>query len=154
MYREVKMHVPEKVHEKLKHLVGRDKPMPVKVDIQEGDDVLLLTPGQMIQIQDAKNKGKKSITLRFSRKQVKANIEHEGGFLSALLAMATKALPSLLTGLATGVIGGLAEKAISKSGNEYFLENEGAVLPRYIWSRVGACICPLCRMMKITMACG
>ena len=72
------MHVPEKVHEKLKHLVGRDKPMPVKVDIQEGDDVLLLTPGQMIQIQDAKNKGKKSITLRFSRKQVKANIEHEG----------------------------------------------------------------------------
>ena len=125
MYREVKMHVPEKVHEKLKHLVGRDKPMPVKVDIQEGEDILLLTPGQIIQIKDAKNKGKKSITLRFSRKQVKANIEHEGGFLSALLAMATKALPSLLTGLATGVIGGLAEKAISKSGNGLFFGKRG-----------------------------
>ena len=65
------MHVPEKVHEKLKHLVGRDKAMPVKVDIQEGEHILLLTPGQLIQIQNAKNAGKKSITLRFSRKQVK-----------------------------------------------------------------------------------
>ena len=142
MYREVKMHVPEKVHEKLQHLVGRDKAMPVKVDIQEGEHILLLTPGQLIQIQNAKNAGKKSITLRFSRKQVKANVEHEGGFLSTLLAMATKALPTLLTGLATGVIGGLAEKAISKSGTGY------------IWSKGAGSICLLYHMMKITMACG
>ena len=51
--------------------------------------------------------GKKSISFCFSRKQVRANVQHEGGFLSALMAMAAKALPTLLTGLASGVIGGL-----------------------------------------------
>ena len=52
-------------------------------------------------------------------------VEHKGGFLSTLLAMATKALPTLLTGLATGVIGGLAEKAISKSGSGLFFGKRG-----------------------------
>ena len=35
------------------------------------------------------------------------------------MSMATKVLPTLLTGLASGVIGGLAEKAISKGSGLY-----------------------------------
>ena len=119
MYRPVKVHIPEKVHEKLKALLVQDKAMPVKIDLIDGDDILLLTPGQIIKMEYAKKLGRKSMTLRFSRKQIRANVKHEGGFLTALMSMATKVLPTLLTGLASGVIGGLAEKAISKGSGLY-----------------------------------
>jgi len=115
----VKVHVPRNIHEKLKSLVAQDKIMPVKIDLMDGDDVLLLTPGQIIKMENAKNVGKKSIIFRFSRRQVRANVQHEGGFLGALMAMAAKVLPTLLTGLASGVIGGLVEKALSKGSGLY-----------------------------------
>ena len=57
MYRPVKVHVPEKVHEKLKSLVAQDKVMPVKISLEEGDDTLLLTPGQIIKMESAKQAG-------------------------------------------------------------------------------------------------
>ena len=116
MYQAVKTCVPVKVHRQLRDMVTKDKAMTVKIQLVEGDDVLLLTPGQIIKFENAKNEGKKEISLRFSRKQVKANLRHEGGFLGTLLSMAAKVLPTLLGGLATGVIGGLTEKAISGSG--------------------------------------
>ena len=125
MYQSIKVHVPERVHEKLKSLIAKDKVMPIKIDLKEGDDVLLLTPGQIIKMKNAKMEGKKSITLRFSRKQIQANVQHEGGFLSAILSVASKVLPTLLTGLASGVIGGLAEKAIGKSGSGLYLGKRG-----------------------------
>ena len=43
MYKPVKVHVPEKVHEKLKSLIVKDKVMPIKINLQDGDDILLLT---------------------------------------------------------------------------------------------------------------
>ena len=76
-------------------------------------------------MRNAKNEGKKTIILRFSRKQVRANVEHEGGFLSAIMSIASKVLPTLLTSLASGLIGGLAEKAITKSGSGLFLGKRG-----------------------------
>ena len=88
MYRSVKVHVPGDVHEKLKSLVAQDKEMTVKIDLVDGDDILLLTPGQIINMANAKSDRKKSINFRFSRRQVRANIQHEGGFLGALMAMA------------------------------------------------------------------
>ena len=115
----MKVRIPEKVHEKLKSLVSQDKKMPVKIDLVDGEDVLLLTPGQIIKMEDAKRAGKKSMIFRFSRRHVRANVHHEGGFLGALMSMAAKVLPTLLTGLASGVIGGLAEKAISKGSGLY-----------------------------------
>ena len=115
----MKVHVPEELHDKLKSLLAEDKVMSVKIDLRGGDDILLLTPGQIIKMEQAKNNGKSSIIFRFSRRQVRANVRHEGGFLSALMAMASKVLPTLLTGLASGVIGGLAEKAITKGSGLY-----------------------------------
>ena len=123
MYKAVKVHVPESVHEKLKNFIVLDKGMPVKIDLQEGNDILLLTPGQIIKIQNARNLGKKSIILCFSQKQVQANVQHEGGFLSAMMSVASKVLPTLLTGLASGLIGRLAEKAITK-GSGLLLGNK------------------------------
>ena len=150
MYKPVKVHVPKKVHEKLKSLIVKDKVMPIKINLQDGDDILLLTPGQIIKIRDAKIEGKQSIILRFSRKQVQANIKHEGGFLSAIMSVASKVLPTLLTGLASGLIGGLAEKAISKSRKGLFQckgrtrartlqadsnRNRIQNIPRHFWER-------------------
>ena len=41
------------------------------------------------------------------------------------MSMASKVLPTLLTGLASGLIGGLAEKAITKSGSGLYLGKRG-----------------------------
>ena len=56
------------------------------------------------------------------RKQVTANVEHEGGFLGMLAGLAAKALPSLLGGLATGLVSGAVEKAV---GSGLFLHKNG-----------------------------
>lgn len=117
MYTPRKVHVPEEFHEKIKSMVTRDKPMNIKIDLlREGDDTLLLTPGQLIKIERAISSGKKAILLRFSRKQVRSNVRHEGGFLGMLAALAARVLPTLLGGLATGLISGGVEKAISGKG--------------------------------------
>ena len=55
----MKVYVPENVHEKLKSLVAQDKVIPVKIKLKEGNDTLLLTPGQIIKMENAKNAGKK-----------------------------------------------------------------------------------------------
>ena len=66
MYKPVK--VPEKVHEKLKSLIVKDKVMPRRIDLQEGDGILFLTPGQIIKTRDSNLEVKISIILCFSRK--------------------------------------------------------------------------------------
>ena len=143
MYRPVKVHIPENVKEKLKLLVSQDKAMPVKIGLKEGDDLLLLTPGQIIKMENAKNAGKKSIIFRFSRRQVRANVQHEGGFLGALMSMAAKVLPTLLTGLASGVIGGLAEKAISKGSGLYLGKRGRGVTKIHLVEGGGLYLSPL-----------
>ena len=54
MYKEVKVHIPKEFHEKLKSLLVQDKPFPVKINLIDGEDVLLLTPGQIIKMENAK----------------------------------------------------------------------------------------------------
>ena len=126
-YTPIKTKVPENWHTKIKTLITEDRRViPVRVNLgEEGEDVLLLTKGQLIKMEDARKSGKKHIVLRFSRKQIRANSSHEGGFLATLISMASKILPTLLGGLATGVIGGLTEKAISSSGSGLFLSKRG-----------------------------
>ena len=41
------------------------------------------------------------------------------------MSMASKVLPTLLTGLASGLIGGLAERAVTKSGSGLYLGKRG-----------------------------
>ena len=59
---------------------------------------------------------KSSITIKLSKNQVEANVKHKGGFIGTLLGLASKVLPTLLGGLATGLISGGIEKAIGGSG--------------------------------------
>ena len=103
----------------------QDRPLGVKLNLtKDGDDVILLTPGQLIKIERAITAGKKVLTIRMSRKQVQANVKVEGGFLGTLLSLASRAIPTLLGGLATGLISGGVERAI-KGGNGLFLGKRG-----------------------------
>ena len=124
MYSRHHLHVPEKYHERIKNAVTQDRPLSIKIDLTKGgDNVVLLTPGQVNKIQKAIFEDKKDLTLKMSRKQVKKNVEVEGGFLSMLLRLATKALPTLLGGLATGLLSAGVEKAVK--GNGLYLGRKG-----------------------------
>ena len=119
MYTPTKVIVPEKTHEKLTEAVQAGRPTSVRIELhsdQSPEQTLLLTDGQLIKIERAILLGKRSISLHMSRKQLQANIKHEGGFLGMLAGLAARLLPSLLTGLATGAVSGAVEKAIGGDG--------------------------------------
>ena len=88
-----------------------------------GDKTLLLTKRQIAKIERAKGM-KKDVLLRLSKRQLKANVKYKGGFLSLLAGLAAKVLPALLGGLATGVVSGAIEKAMTK-GDGLYLHKQG-----------------------------
>ena len=51
-----------------------------------------------------------------SRKQALKNLGYEGGFFSALLGLAIKALPTILAGQSSRVLSGVVEKVITGNG--------------------------------------
>ena len=60
MYSQVTVNVPKKFHPRIKKAMTQDRPLAVKLNLsEEGNDVLLLTPGQMIKIHKAVSEGKK-----------------------------------------------------------------------------------------------
>ena len=125
MYTQLDVHVPVKFHERIKEAVKQDRSLGVKIHLHDEPNASIwVTPGQLLKIQKGVIAGKKSLTIRMSRRQVKDNLKREGGFLSALLSLATKALPTILTGLAGGVLSGVVEKAV-KGGDGLFLGKRG-----------------------------
>lgn len=118
LYKPTKVNVPETFHDKLKVAIGQTgKAISVKIKLDgEQQHTLLLTRGQIEKLERARMIGKKSATVRFSRKQVQVNVKHEGGFLGILASLAARVLPSLLGGLATGLVSGAVEKAVGGSG--------------------------------------
>ena len=124
MYSPMDVNVPEKYHNRVKAAVTQEKPLAIKVNLKnEPNATILVTPGQMLKIKRGMSVGKNVLTIRMSLKQVKANVKHEGGFLATLMKLAKKALPTLLGGLATGLLSGTVERAIS--GNGLFLGKKG-----------------------------
>ena len=137
LYTPIKVDIPEKVHEKLKLAIRRDNgAVSIKINLQNanGEQTLLLTRGQIGKIERARLIGKKSLSIRLSRRQVRMNLKHEGGFLGMLIAALAAALPSILSaaasaapaliaGVATGALTGAIEKAIS--GNGFYLHKNG-----------------------------
>ena len=119
MYTPTKVVVPEKTQEKLTKAVQAGIPTSVRIELhsdQSPEQTLLLTAGQLIKIERAIVLGKRFISIRMSRKQLQANMKHEGGFLSMLAGLAARVLPSLLIGLAYGAVSGAVEKAIGGDG--------------------------------------
>ena len=98
MYNPIKVDIPEKYHERIKkNVLQKDGKVSIKVILDnDGNHTLLLTNEQIKKLQAAKDKGQKSITVRFSLRQVEANRKHEGGFLGLLASLAATAIPALL----------------------------------------------------------
>ena len=60
MYSQVKGHVPKNFHHHIKNTITRDRSLVVKLDLtKDGDDIILLTSGQLVKIHKALLEGKK-----------------------------------------------------------------------------------------------
>ena len=131
MYTPVKVSVANGQREKLKAAITAQKAVSIKIDLryaavgEEGQDTLLLTRGQITKLEKAKIKRRSSKVIRMSRKQIQMNSSHTGGFLGLLAALAAKALPILAKGVASGLISGGVNKAISGSGDGLYLFKSG-----------------------------
>ena len=116
VYHPVNVHVPVKAHEKLMKAVTKAGPVSVKLDLMaKPQDKIYVTWGQQKKIEEAVARGRKELTLRFSVRQARHNVQSEGGFLSAIMAAATRFLPAILAGLVAGSAGQEVE------GNGMFL---------------------------------
>ena len=124
MYKEYEVYIPEKEKKKLQVALRKKKKTTLKIQLNnsafEGEkERLLLTKKQIKKLE----KSKKKVSIIMSGRQVKANIKYEGGFLSVLAGLAGRALPTILTGLSSGLLSGLVEKAVS--GNGLYLQKGG-----------------------------
>ena len=130
LYTPVKLTVAEGQMEKLK--ASMNKPfLSIKIRLKNaknqavGEHTLLLTRAQIESVERARAKGRQTFkTLRFSRNQVKKNMMHQGGFLSFLSGLASRALPVLAKGLAKGFLSGAAN-GVLKGGDGLYLFKRG-----------------------------
>lgn len=119
MYTSMKVNVFTDQYDKLKNAIAHQKSVSVKLNIQDDGGqhhTLLFTGSQIAKIKRSKLIGKRQVTIRFSKRQVMANVHHQGGFLGMLAGLAAKALPSLLGGLATGLVSGAVKRAVAGDG--------------------------------------
>ena len=126
LYTSVKLTVAKDQLEKLKSSLNKPF-VSIKIRIKShkdgGQHTLLLTRAQIASIEKVRANGHRRYkTIRMSKQQVKKNITHEGGFLGFLGALASKALPLLVKGLATGLISGAAHKMINGGDGLYLFK--------------------------------
>ena len=125
MYVQYKVNVSENQVDTLKDVVRLKKGETLcfpKGGIR-GDHVLLLTPVQINRLDRAQVEGRRA-RIRMSARQVAKNVRYTGGFPGMLASLAARAmpldsrvLPNILSGLATGLLSGGINKAISGSGD-------------------------------------
>ena len=121
MYVQYKVNVSENQLDTLKDDIRLKKGVALCFP-KGGDHVLLLTPAQINRLEKAEVQGKR-IQIRLSAKQVARNVSYTGGFIGMLASLAARALPlvaralpTLLSGLTTGLLSGGINKAISVKG--------------------------------------
>ena len=119
--------ISEAQKRKLQKLIKRGskvKPVVLRLKNKEldGEHTLLLTQNQLKKLERAR-RFKHGVTIKMSSRQVKVNTRAEGGFLSILASLASKVLPTILGGLATGLVSAGVEKAVK--GHGVFLNKKG-----------------------------
>ena len=86
------------------------------MDANGGGKHVFLTHLQIQRLERAKLIEKPTLNIHLSKKQVKAKVQHNGGFLRMLAGLAAKAQPALLGGLTISLVSGTVEKAVSGHG--------------------------------------
>ena len=122
LYTPTKVAVAADQLEKLKREIsngGKKNYVSIKIQLKnkQGHSVmaeqhtLLLTRAQIASIEKVRSNGNRRFkTVRMSRQQVAKNVSHHGGILGFLASLASRALPALAKGLATGLLGGVAQQ--------------------------------------------
>ena len=123
MYTLVKLNVFTDQHDNLKNAVTHQKAASIKLNLEDnsgdGRHALLLTHAQIAKIERAKLIGKRKVSIHLSKRQVQANVKHQGGFLGMLAELAAKALPPLLKGLTSGLVSRDIKKVVGGDGLYY-----------------------------------
>ena len=93
----------------------------------DDEHTLLLVQAQIDSINRVRSLGKRSFkSIQLSKYQIQKNISHQGGFLSFLTVLASKALPMLAKCLAGGFMTGIADQVLrKKSGDGLYLFKRG-----------------------------
>ena len=69
MYKLIDVHVPQKYHKRIKCAITQDRPIAVKINLQEEPNATILaTPGQLTKIKRSVAANKNVLTLRISKK--------------------------------------------------------------------------------------
>ena len=93
MYTSTKLTVFDDQHDKLKNAIAHQKHISIKFDLDHsvGEYTLFMTRGQIAKIERSRLIGKRNVTIHLSKRQVKASVQHQGGFLGMLDGLASKA---------------------------------------------------------------
>ena len=105
MYTSTKVTVFDDQHDKLKNAITHQKHISIKLDLNHsggGEHTLLLTRYKIAKIELSRLIGKRKVAIHLSKRQVKANVQHQGGFLGMLVGLAAKAKYS--TGLVSSAV--------------------------------------------------
>ena len=113
----------------------KKKNLSIKIQLRKkrGDPMpplhtLHLTRAQIASIEKVRAYGHRRFkTIRMSKQQVEKNRSHLGGILGFLASLASRALPALAKGVATGLLSGAAEQLTgnSSSGEGLYLFKRG-----------------------------
>ena len=126
LYTPVKLSVAADQLEKLKNDITnmKNKKLSIKIQLKskQGQPLaeqhtLLLTRGQIASIEKVRaNSHRRFKVIRMSKQQVEKNLSHPGGILGFLASLASRALPALAKGLATGLISGVSKQISGGDG--------------------------------------
>ena len=105
----------------MKNTIAHQKPISIKLDLDHsgGEHTLLLTGSQIARIERSRMVRKRKVTILLSKRQVKENVQHQGGFLGMLAGLAAKAFPSILGGLATVLVSGAVRRVVGRGDGLY-----------------------------------
>ena len=133
-YKQVRISIAPAQYETLKDALSKGQAVSLKILLRAGatsTHKVYLTEAQRKSIHAAKKKGKASHVVRLREKQVKYNLKRGDGLLSSILGIgakvlpfAARALPTLVGGIATGLLSGGIEKLIG--GNGLYFRHEGS----------------------------
>ena len=138
-YENVKVNISEGQKEKIKQAIQSGASVSIRLshgDLSgDGEHVLAVTKAQINKMVKAFNSGK-GMTIKMSKTQIEHNAKIEGGFIGALLPLLATAgkfllssvLPSLATGLLSGVGSAAGSKVVDKisgSGVMYLKKKNG-----------------------------
>lgn len=134
-YTNLKVNISEGQKEKIKRAIQSGGTVSIRLSHEDisGEHVLALTQAQINKMKTAYQSGT-GVTIKMSRTQLKHNTKVEGGFIGAILPFLATAgkfllssvLPSLATGLLSGVGSAAGSKVVDKlsgSGVMYLKKN-------------------------------